>query len=54
MVTRQVMISCGAKKRPPPGLYQMRPACPLYGKGDNHRLEALIMTASEPAGNVDA
>jgi hypothetical protein len=42
------------EKRTPPGLYQMRPAGPLYGKGDNHRLEALIMTASEPAWNVDA
>jgi hypothetical protein len=32
----------------------MRPACPPDEKGDNHRLEALIMTASEPAWNVDA
>jgi hypothetical protein len=48
------MIFVRYGKRPLPGLYQMRPACPLNGKGDNHRLEALIMTASEPAWNVDA
>jgi hypothetical protein len=36
------------------GVYQMRPVAPPNGKGDNHRLEALIMTASEPAWNVDA
>jgi hypothetical protein len=36
------MISCGTKS-PPPGMYQMRLGCPLSGKGDNHRLEALIM-----------
>ena len=47
------MISYGAKGAPP-GLYQMPPGRPLSGKGDNHRLEALIMMASEPAWNVDA
>jgi hypothetical protein len=30
------------------------PGLPTEWKGDNHRLEALIMTAREPVWNVDA
>jgi hypothetical protein len=37
LVDRQVMISCGTK-RPPPGLYQIRPAA--------HRMERAIITDS--------
>src|ERR1035438_1027271 len=50
---RQVMISCGTKKGAA-GVVSDAPGRPLSGKGDNFRLEAMIMMASEPACNVDA
>jgi hypothetical protein len=47
------MISCGTKKGAA-GVVSDAPGRPLSGKGDNFRLEAMIMMASEPAWNVDA
>jgi hypothetical protein len=47
------MLSCGTKKAAA-GVVSDAPGRPLNEKGDNHRLEALIMMASEPAWNVDA
>jgi hypothetical protein len=43
-----------AARKSPPRDVSDAPGRPPHVKGDNHRLEAPIMMASEPAWNVDA